>query len=106
MSAWRRKALEILPEYRQIIETADNVVYLWFKLSFAFKEGIEKNNNDSCSKILEYAFWCTSDEAGDVNSQTQQAVYCGFMEDIAREKYFPFFQDWFRPYQFEKYKGW
>ena len=36
MSAWRRKAIELLPELRLVIEKADSPTALWIDLTFHF----------------------------------------------------------------------
>lgn len=91
---------------RNVIESSDSPGSLWAELTDAFKDGIESENNELAKNILKYATWCASDEAGDKSSETQQAVYCGFLESITyNQKYFPLFKKWFNPDQFVKYKG-
>jgi len=106
MSAWRRKALQVIPELRVIIESSNNVTYLWCELESVFSDCFEKENNELLHKILKYAEWCVSEESGDSSGETAQAVYCGFLETITyNRKYYPSFKEWFSPAQFEKYKG-
>lgn len=106
MSAWRRKALELLPELRLRIESSNSPGELWDGLHSIFEESIKSNNEKMTSSIIKYLTWCTSEEAGDVSNETHQAVYCGFLEDITQNrKHFPLFKNWFNTVQFEEYKG-
>jgi hypothetical protein len=106
MSTWRRKALEILPEQKVMIESSQSPGELWCDLSALFFEYAKNDENELIKKIIRYASWCTSPEAGDESGETHQAVYCGFLEDITRyHNYFPNFKAWFRPSEFEKFKG-
>ena len=102
MSKWRRKALELLPNDKRRIEEADSAGDLWCDLSFYFIDCVENEDEGRVKAIIKYASWCTSATSNHI----QQAVYCGFLEDITRNrKYFPLFKDWFTPVEFEKYKG-
>ena len=76
-----------------MIETANSSCELWVELTVAFENCVETNNEELIKKILNYATWCTSEEAGDISNETHQAVYCGFMESITyNRKYFPLFK--------------
>jgi hypothetical protein len=46
MSAWRREALQRLPECRQLIETADNPMALWIELHGACQDAYKKQDED------------------------------------------------------------
>ena len=106
MSKWRKKALELIPEERQLIKSSESVGDLWCELSSVFDKSIKTNNNILIKNIIKYVTWCTSEEAGDTSSNTHQSVTCGFLEDITRnKKHFPLFKQWFNAAQFEKYKG-
>jgi hypothetical protein len=106
MSTWRRKAIEFLPENKQLIEAAESPTQLWIELHSVFLKAIEGGDEKLQKNILGYANWCASDEAGSSANETHQAVYCGFLEDITmNRKHFPLFKKWFSPAQFEKYKG-
>ena len=102
MSTWRRKALEFLPEMRLEIESSNSPAGLWIEITFAFFDAADAANEDFIKRTLSYLSWCASDVAG---LTTQQAVYCGFLEDIAnKKKLWPMFNKWFNKAQFEKYK--
>ena len=80
MSTWRRKALELLPEIRIEIESSKSPSILWCEIFYIFIISVDNNDQDLIRRILLYLFWCTSDAAGNVSNETQQAVYCGFLE--------------------------
>ncbi len=78
MSAWRRHALDQLPECRRIIESAGNPMALWIELQFACEEACRQESGDLVRRFYEYARWCRlspSDEAS-------TAVACAFYEHI------------------------
>ncbi len=103
MSTWRRKAIDFLPEFRAQIESAESASYLWVEISAGFNEAIEATNESFIKGTLNYLAWCTSEV---VCEEIQQAVYCGFLEDITENrKNWPLFRAWFNNAQFEKYKG-
>lgn len=103
MSAWRRKALEYLPSCRNTIQHADSASFLWCELSCDFRNAVKKNDQTFVDGTLKYLRWCTGNTA---SKEIQQAVYCGFLEDISHDKsYWPYFKDWFSKAEFEQYKG-
>ena len=103
MSAWRRKALEFLPDYRNTIQQADSASMLWCDLSSDFRYAVDKKDQIFIDGTLKYLEWCTSDIA---SKEIQGAVHCGFLEDITSNKeHWLYFKDWFNRVQFEEYKG-
>lgn len=106
MSTWRRKALELIPEKRILIDSTDSPSGLWVELYFEFDKAVDSSNQELILKILQYLRWCYSDAAGDISNETHQAVNCGFLEDITRnKKHWPLFKNWFNKIEFENYKG-
>jgi len=102
MSAWRRKALELLPQHRALIEQAESPMSLWNELRFRFLDCIASGDRATEGAVLRYASWCTNEGAGTGPSDTLTAVLVAFYEDLASEKsLWPRFREWFRPFEFE-----
>ena len=94
MSAWRRKALELLPQHRALIERAESPMSLWIDLHLRFRDHVASGER----AVLQYASWCTREGAGTGPSDTLTAVLVAFYEDLAGEKeLWPRFKDWFSP---------
>lgn len=103
MSTWRRKALEFLPQFRKEIDQSDSASYLWVEISGKFSQAVEAEDEEFIQGTLKYLVWSFSNEAG---METQQAVNCGFLEDIAsNKKLWKYFSKWFSQAQFNQYKG-
>lgn len=85
MSAWKRVALEKLPEYRHLIETADTPGQLWVRLSDAFLAAYEPEVLDDglIRRFFEYARWCCA-SPGTENylSEAGTAAVYGFYEHL------------------------
>lgn len=102
MSAWRRKALEFLPQFRKEIELADSVTGLWIDISLRFRDAVDEQDEDFIACTLKYLTWSSSDSAG---LESQQAVSCGFLEDLTyNKKHWQYFSKWFDTAQFNQYK--
>ncbi len=85
MSSWRRIALEKLPEYRDLIEHADNPMALWIDLHIKFKEVYRAETPDDgvIRRFYEYARWCLeSPGARDYLSEAGSAAACAFYEHL------------------------
>ncbi len=103
MSTWRRKAIEFLPQFRNEIDKSARASYLWVEISEKFCQAVETEDLWFIEGTLKYLVWSFSDEAG---LEAQQAVNCGFLEDIAsNKKLWNCFSKWFSPAQFRQYKG-
>lgn len=83
MSAWRRKAIELLPEQRRLIESTDTCSYLWTELGFVFSEAAESENIDLLRRMFAYAKWCWKESRTD---DSINGVLCGFYEDVSGRK--------------------
>jgi hypothetical protein len=81
MSAWRREALQKLPECRQIIEAAENPMALWIELRGACDDAYQKNAEDLIRRFYDYARWCWQSRISDVVN----AVACAFYEHLPLE---------------------
>jgi hypothetical protein len=78
MSAWRREALQRLPECHQAIEAAENPMALWIELHGACKDAYKKSDEDLIRRFYDYARWCWQSRIGDVVN----AVACAFYEHL------------------------
>jgi hypothetical protein len=102
MSAWRRKALELSPQHRLLIERAESAMSLWIDLQLLFLDHVARGEQDAERAVLRYASWCTAEGAGNGPSDTLTAVLVAFYENLASKKaMWPHFKDWFRPDEFE-----
>src|SRR5687767_4127281 len=78
MSAWRREAIERLPEYRRIAEDAENPMALWIELLSACEEAYAKSDEDLIRRFYEFARWCWKSPSEEVRT----AVACAFYEHL------------------------
>jgi hypothetical protein len=58
MSAWRKQALEILPENRQLIEKVETPMELWVELQWQFSADYKNLGDDLIGRFYKYAKWC------------------------------------------------
>jgi len=58
MSAWRREALQQLPEYRRVIMAAENPMALWIELSGACADACATQGEDLIRRIYAFARTC------------------------------------------------
>jgi hypothetical protein len=102
VSAWRCKALDLLPQHRLVIERAESPMSLWIDLRLRFLNHVASGDLAAEHAVLRYASWCTAEGAGTGPSDTLTAVLVAFYEDLAAEKgLWPRFKSWFRPDEFE-----
>jgi hypothetical protein len=80
MSAWKRQAIEQLPDYRRIVESAENPMALWIELLSACEGATEKGDEDLIRRLYEFARWCWKSPSEDVRT----AVACAFYEHLPR----------------------
>jgi hypothetical protein len=78
MSAWRRQALELLPEHRGIIEAADNPMTLWIELLWPCENAHHNENEDTIRRFYQFAEKCWRSPDADVRT----AVACAFYEHL------------------------
>lgn len=85
MSAWKRVALEMLPEYRDTIEAAENPMALWIEFELEFEEVYRAApvDDDLIRRFYDYARWCIQSpgENGHL-SDAGTAVVCAFYEHL------------------------
>ena len=80
MSAWRREAIQRLPECRRIAEEAENPMALWIELLSACEEAYAKGGEDLIRRFYEFARWCWKSPSDEVRT----AVACAFYEHLPR----------------------
>src|SRR4051794_29423646 len=81
MSAWRRGAVEQLPEFREIIEQADRPMALWIEPHLRFEDAFRSGNDDLLRRFFSYADWCI-DTAKPRPTDASTAAWCAFYEDL------------------------
>jgi hypothetical protein len=80
MSAWRRAAIEQLPEFRPLAERAFSPMALWIKLHAEFEGAYADGNREQMVRLLAFAKWCWRSNNPDVVN----AVACAFFEHLPR----------------------
>lgn len=83
MSAWRRKAIELLPEYKALIEGCETPMFLWTELHLAFHRVAEEENRPLMQRLFDYARWCWLESP---SQDTQTAALLGFYENIPSDR--------------------
>lgn len=78
MSAWRRQALERLPECRHIAENAANPMALWIELSWACQNVYRNGNDDLIRRFFDFARECWNSP----NAELRTAVAVAFYEHL------------------------
>jgi len=88
MSAWRREAIARLPEFRQIIEAADRVVFAWTELTVQFERLYSEDvlNRDLISRFYAFARWCVQNPSTGTTAEHDPATAAvvAFYEDVSR----------------------
>ena len=84
MARWRAAAIERLPELRDVIAAASNVMALWTEIQFLFHKAYEEpRNDDLIARIYSYADWCASAPSGpDAGHDAPTAVTICFYEHV------------------------
>jgi hypothetical protein len=83
LSKWRSKAIEWLPEYKQIIERAESPGMLWLELFSKFEKAVKAEEKDTIRLILMYARWCMQSP----DLKTSNAAGIRFWEELPRHKH-------------------
>lgn len=98
MARWRAEALERLPELRQVITSADDVMALWTELEPAFEKAYRTEPPDESliARIYGFADWCLRASRGPDAGHDPLSAVILFYEDIpafrpAREDMPPWF---------------
>ncbi|MCL2310263.1 MAG: hypothetical protein FWC42_08345 [Proteobacteria bacterium] len=102
MSAWRREALNHLPEFRQIIDISESPMALWIDLNFEFERAVACNDVNLQSRILKFATWCVSDASGRLPNNTSTAAAVAFYEHLpGRRENWQHFRRWLSYQEFQ-----
>ena len=81
MSTYRRKALELLPELRQRVESAETPADVSVIAQDAFTEALKSRDEDLIRRVLQYNFWCDTDSN---DPEVKDAAVCGLWWHIFR----------------------
>jgi hypothetical protein len=80
MSAWRRKAIELLPDQKSVVEHAPSQMALWIELHLAARRAFEARpiDEETVAAIFKYArhSWASPD------ADLSTAVVVAFFENI------------------------
>ena len=78
---WRERALELLPEFSEVINAADNVMSLWIDLHFKLEDLCgEARDEDAIARMFSFARWCMTN--GSEYDDPQTAVSVAFYEHL------------------------
>jgi hypothetical protein len=83
MTAWRRVALDFLPELRDRIEHADSPMRLWGDILLRFEDAFRAGNGDLTSRFFRYAEWSLA-TAQREPTDASTAAWCAFYEHLPR----------------------
>jgi hypothetical protein len=102
MSTWRRKALDLFPEFKQEIEESDSPTDVWFEVESNLINALKNSDDDFIKSVKQYFSWCVG--TNDCSIPHQSAT-CGFLENIGyRKEYWPYLNILFTTQQFKMYK--
>jgi hypothetical protein len=80
MSAWRRIAIEKLPQFKQKIEHSESIGMLWIDLFEAFRRAHEDRPDEATIRqIYDFAWWAAGEAA---NDDIRSATVCAFFEHL------------------------
>ncbi len=83
MSAWRHEAFEKLPEFRSILQDAENSYRYWIELRLYFEDACRNENVELATRILNYADWSMDQPRGETaEDDLLTCVYCCFLEHV------------------------
>jgi hypothetical protein len=103
MSTWRRKAIELFPDFKREIEESHGVGEAWGIIEYDLLFALENLNENYIKSVKQYFTWCINTH---VNSEPHQSALCGFIEDIGTKKqYWPYLDLLLTSPQFECYKS-
>jgi hypothetical protein len=103
MSAWRRTSLEVLPEFRALIEGAENPMDMWIELHLRFDDAMANGESEQIARFLRLAAWCVSEQSGSLPNDTSTAAAVAFYEHLPQKReYWRYFPQWFTRRQFEE----
>jgi hypothetical protein len=80
MSAWRRKAIEHLPEFCDEIERAESPHTLWSDIEGWFRTAFSAGDDELMGRIFGYAGWCLRSS----DREIREAPLYNFYEDLPK----------------------
>ena len=89
MGNWRAKAVEFLPEFRDVIEVQSIPTDLWIELRYRLGRTYDQQpvDEDRIGRIYDYAAWCFKQPStDDAKTDLSSAVQVAFIEDIPLDK--------------------
>lgn len=57
MSTWRRKALELFPEFKQEIEESNSPSDVWFEIENYLIKALKNSDDDFIKSVKQYFSW-------------------------------------------------
>jgi hypothetical protein len=101
VSAWRHKALELLPEHRELVEAAASPMELWIELRLEFESAVDSSERKLVARFLAFAAWCVSEASGKLPNDTSTAAAVAFYEHLpGRRKHWKLLPEWLSPQEF------
>lgn len=83
MENWQAKAIQLLPEFRDLIEQKPSPVSLWIELFFRLQEAYDEINDERIGRIYDYAAWCLKQpNTGNAETDVSSAAAVGLVETI------------------------
>jgi hypothetical protein len=96
MSAWRRQALTLLPEFRATLESSESPMAVWIELHLQFDRAMEAGDSSRVERLLAFAAWCASEQSGSLPNDTSTAAAVAFYEHLPQNReYWQHFPRWF-----------
>ncbi|SRR5260370_39602282 len=85
MSAWRKIAIEKLPQHRGLIDRSQSVGMLWVDLWLIFVDAHQPPLDEATIKsVYEFASWCMAKSG---NADIETSTICHFYEDLPTEPF-------------------
>ena len=78
MSAWRREALNRLPECKPMIDAASNPMALWIELLLVCEDAVKMQAGEFVNRLYDFANWSWQSP----NEDLRTAVACAFYEHL------------------------
>ncbi|MBW0145880.1 hypothetical protein [Marinobacter arenosus] len=106
MENWKQAAIKFFPDIEADLLAVESPSELWIEIEFWFFKAVERGDSEFQQRVIGFLNYCTSGVLGDKSSQIQQAVYCGILENIGRNKRcWPYLGEWFDRASFDQYRG-
>lgn len=101
MSAWRRNAIKLFPEYKTFLNSKDeNLAQFLLEVGSDFDKAIETQDELFLSKMFSYAEWCLRNCGEDVENQLISYFYKDVF--LFKQKEWEYLLRWVSPWVFSK----